>query len=116
MQSRTSVFNAETPLSRLFWTCIAAVALIQIAAIYLVCKDQVQRAQARDAGAQMRQVALVDCLQNSVDSTIGSCFAQLRQSYDDGASAVASGIAASPARAAMTEAGAFTLPAHFSFR
>lgn len=116
MQSRTSVFNAETPLSRLFWTFLATVALVQIVAFYLVCKDQVLRAQARDAGVQMQQLALVDCLQNTANSTIGSCFSHMRNSYDDGASVVSSGLAASPQRAALIEAGGFALPAHFSVR
>lgn len=116
MQSRTSALSADTPLRRLFWSFMAALVLAQIAAFYLVCRDQVQKAQARDAGVQMQQLALADCLQNSVNSTIGSCFGQLRQSFDDGASLVSAGNAVGPARATLIDTGAFTLPAHFSFR
>ncbi len=95
---------------------MAALALAQVAAFYLVCRDQVQRAQARDAGVQMQQLALADCLQNSAASTVGSCFSQLRQNRDDGGSAVSGGSAAGPARITLIETSAFPLPAQFSLR
>jgi len=116
MASRTSALSADTPQRRLFWGFMAALALAQIAAFYLVCRDQVLRAQARDAGVQMQQLALADCLQDSANSTIGRCLSSLRPSQDDGGPVVSGSVAASPARATLVDSSAFTLPAHFTFR
>jgi hypothetical protein len=91
------------------------VALLQLAAFYTVCADQVRKAHARDAGVQQQHAAVAQCLQSSPHTTIGGCYAQVRLGFNDGSSVLSEALTASHG-AALREAGIFAMPAHFNFR
>lgn len=59
--------------SRLFWVALGALALAQLFALWLVCSNQVEKAQARDSHMTAQQMAVADCLQEVPGSTIASC-------------------------------------------
>lgn len=63
----------QAPRSRLFWLALGALAVAQLFAFWLVCSQQVQKAQARDSHMSVQQMALADCLQYVPGSTIASC-------------------------------------------
>ena len=116
MPSRTSaVFSADTPRARLLAASLGLVALLQLAAFYTLCADQVRKANARDAGVAQQHAAVTVCLQSSPETTIGGCYAKLRQGYNDGSSALSSALTAGHG-AALRDAGVLAMPAHFSFR
>lgn len=116
MSSRTSVLGADSPRGKLLAAALGMVALLQLGAFYTLCADQVRRAYARDAQVQQQHAAVALCLQSAAESTIAGCYSQLRQSYNDGSSAVATSLPAAPGAALMRESGIFAMPAHFNLR
>ena len=88
------LLEPESPRSRSLWVALGALALAQLVAFWLVCSDQVRKAEARSTEVQMAQMALADCLQYIPGSTIASCTARLAQ-----------GAAPSPQTAAVTPVG-----------
>ena len=115
MSLRTAVFSADSPRTKLVMAALGMVALLQIAAFYTLCADQVRKAGARDAGVQQQHAAVTQCLHASMQSTIGGCHAQLRRSFNDGSSAMAESLSAAHA-GALRGAGVVAMPATFSFR
>lgn len=59
--------------SHLWWVFLGGVAVAQLCAFWLVCTQQVRRAEVRHSEAMVQQMALSDCLQYIPGSTIGSC-------------------------------------------
>ena len=55
------------------WWLLGALVVAQLMAFWLVCSQQVRRAEARGAEVQMAQMALSDCLQYIPGATIASC-------------------------------------------
>jgi len=90
------------PRSRLFWVALGALAVAQLFAFWLLCSQQVQKAQARDSHMSVQQMALADCLQYVPGSTIASCSQRL-----EGVRAMAQ-----PTEAAVTGA----MPVNFNYR
>lgn len=116
MPSRTSaVFSAESHRAKFLAAALGMVALLQLAAFYALCADQVRKANARDAGVQQRHAALAQCLQSYSHTTIAGCHAQVRQGFNDGAPVPSETVTAGQG-AALRDAGIFVIPAHFSFR
>lgn len=76
MLSRKLNQIAESPWGKLVWAAVAALALIQMAAFYRLCSDQVQRAHARETAALEQSNAVSDCLDYLARSTISSCARQ----------------------------------------
>ena len=92
--------------SSLLWVALGALAAGQLFAFWLVCSQQVRKAEARHDEAVVQQMALSDCLQYIPASTIASCSARNRHDVDAG-----------PAQASTdTAALAATVPVNFSFR
>jgi bacteriorhodopsin len=92
--------------SSLLWVALGVLAAAQLFAFWLVCSQQVRKAEARHEEAVVQQMALADCLQYIPASTIASCSARNR--HDAGVS---------PADAATdTAALTATVPVSFSFR
>lgn len=88
--------------SSLLWMALGALAAAQLFAFWLVCSQQVRKAEARRDEAVVQQMALSDCLQYIPASTIASCSAHNR--HDGGVN---------PAdKTALTG----TVPVSFSFR
>ena len=70
--------SANHPARRgLFWTTLAALALAQLAALWVLCNHQVQAAEARHAGTRMERVVLADCLRYVPDATLATCKGQV---------------------------------------
>ena len=108
--------NAASPRSKLFWAVVAALALVQLAAFYMVCSDQVRQGQARETTYRMQRMALTDCLQYAPDSTIGSCNRQARTAQAGGDGLVTADYrpdAQAAGRSAMTSS---LVQANFAFR
>jgi len=61
---------------RMLWALLAAVAVGQLFAFWLLCSHQVRKAEARRDEVVVQQMALTDCLQYIPGSTIASCSAR----------------------------------------
>jgi hypothetical protein len=68
---------ASPERSRRLWIALGALALAQLVAFWLLCSQQVRKAESRSAEVQMAQTALADCLQYIPGATIASCAARL---------------------------------------
>lgn len=110
MPSRISALSTGSHRAKLLAAGLGLVALLQLAAFYALCADQVRKADARDAGVQQQHAALTDCLKSSTQSTIGGCHGLQRASYSDGAPAQ------NLAPGAHLREAVYTLPANFSVR
>ena len=91
----------EQPRSRMLSLALGALAIAQLFAFWMVCSQQVRRAEARSNEVMVQQMALSDCLQYIPGSTIASCSAQLEQAR-----------ASQPARASVTGA----MPVSYNYR
>ncbi len=71
----TALLDPQTqmPRSRLFWVVLGAVALVQIVALWLLCSQQVHRAEARHQELTTQQLALADCVQHVPGATLATC-------------------------------------------
>jgi hypothetical protein len=92
--------------SSLLWVALGALAAGQLFAFWLLCSQQVRKAEARHDEAVVQQMALSDCLQYIPGSTIASCSAHNKN--DNGANQ-----ADAPTDNAELTA---TVPVSFSFR
>lgn len=59
--------------SNLFWAALGALALGQLMALWLVCSQQVQQAQARQTTVTMQETALAECLRAKPAADMGIC-------------------------------------------
>ncbi|MBI2772607.1 MAG: hypothetical protein HYX47_23505 [Burkholderiales bacterium] len=64
---------ADTPRKKLLWSALAVVAAFLLAAFYMVCSQQVQKAQMREAQWTVQRNAVTDCLDFMPKSTVGGC-------------------------------------------
>ena len=71
----------ETP-GKLFWGIVILVVLAQIAAIWVLCSQQVRKAQARDASVQVGRTAVADCLQYIPKATQHKCATRIAAGVD----------------------------------
>lgn len=71
----TALLDPQTqmPRSRLFWVVLGAVALAQILALWLLCSQQVHKAEARHQELTTEQLALADCVQHIPGATVATC-------------------------------------------
>ena len=77
MQPHTLAKRAETSPGKLFWLVVVALMLGQIVAFWMLCTDQVRKAQARDATLQVERVAMTDCLRYIPKATLNSCASRI---------------------------------------
>lgn len=61
------------PREPVFWLVVAAVVSTQLLAFFLLCTQQVRKAEARLAQVEAERMASNDCLQYMQQSTIASC-------------------------------------------
>lgn len=76
MSSRQLDFRDAMPRDKLLRGALAALALSQLLAFYMLCSHQVRKAEARRTAAQVERMAQSDCLQYLSNSTIASCSGQ----------------------------------------
>ncbi len=96
----TDLFEARSPLTRLFWAGVVMVACGLLAAFWSLCMQQVREAEIRQALVRMQQLALADCLQYMPRSTFASCAGALRAAST--AVAVAEQATSAPGTGAVT--------------
>ncbi|MEY2619556.1 MAG: hypothetical protein RL522_2558 [Pseudomonadota bacterium] len=63
----------------LWWTATLTLLVVEALAFYLLCAQQVQRAEVRRALSQSQDRAFSDCLAYVSGSTIASCSRHLRR-------------------------------------
>lgn len=73
LTSADSSTHSQPTHGHLWWVLLGGVAAAQLCAFWLVCTQQVRRAEARHNEAVVQQMALSDCLQYIPGSTIASC-------------------------------------------
>lgn len=88
--------DARAARERLLWTALGALVALQVLALALLCAHQVRKAEARRAQAQVAQMAMNDCLQYVVDSTIASCATRMGQAPAPGTLPTPVNMAAAP--------------------
>lgn len=91
---------------------LAALAIAQLFAFWLLCSHQVRKAEARNAEWQVQQMALSDCLEYIPGSTIGSCSNDPLVTHAGAPLATDGAPVGRPANATMTG----TMPVSFTFR
>jgi hypothetical protein len=69
--------QTQQPRSRWFWVGFGLVVVAQLVAFWLLCSQQVHKAEARESALSARRTALADCLQYVPGSTVASCNAAL---------------------------------------
>lgn len=73
MLPRLLANTANAPRVRLFWAIVGILAAAQLAALWMLCNDQVQQGQMRRAMIEVERVALADCLRHVPGATLDSC-------------------------------------------
>jgi hypothetical protein len=88
----------------MFWALVAALALGQLVAFWMLCSYQVRSAQARNETLQVERMALADCLRHGHEATPRHCVARLATRHDPRALMAASENTAYIGAAAMSSA------------
>ena len=65
--------SAGAQRDRLFRVALLALAMGLLVAFWMLCSQQVRKAQMRDASLQVQRVAIGDCLQYVPRATLNSC-------------------------------------------
>lgn len=73
--------DSFSPLGLLGHAVAAAVILALLSALYLVCSDQVGRAQARQQALQAQSAAVLDCLADSSQTARSVCRQRVNLAY-----------------------------------
>ena len=76
---------------KLFWPVIVALMLGQIAAFWMLCTQQVRKAEARDATLKVERMAMADCLRYIPKATLNSCASRVASQSPDTAPVAAQG-------------------------
>ena len=77
MQSPTFDKFASNPRKWVLWTVVGVVVTALLTSFYMLCSQQVQKAQQRDAALRSQRVAIADCLQHVPRSTLNTCSTQV---------------------------------------
>ena len=65
--------TADLSRDRVMWIALGALVIAQIIAFWMLCNNQVLKAQERHESIQAQRASLSDCLQYMPGSTIMSC-------------------------------------------
>lgn len=84
---------------RLFWGVLAVLVCGQLVAFWMLCSQQVRKAQMRDLSSQVQRVAIADCLQYIPRATLNSCVSRVDPGRSDVNGVVPEGDKDSPAPA-----------------
>lgn len=71
MSTETSFF--ASPRAKLLGAVVGVLVVVQVAALYMLCDGQVNRARERQAALDQQRMAVNDCLRYARGSTIGDC-------------------------------------------
>jgi uncharacterized membrane protein len=73
MPSRPTRKPAVLPRDQAFWLGAAVLVLGQLAAFWMLCSEQVRKAEVRSAALQVERLALADCLRSVPHASLTSC-------------------------------------------
>lgn len=73
MPSRPSRKPDVLPRHQAFWLGATVLVLGQLVAFWMLCSQQVRKAEARNAAMRVERLALVDCLRSVPHATLTSC-------------------------------------------
>ena len=73
MPSPLSHPRAATPKDMLMWAGLGGLAVGLLVAFWMLCSQQVEKAQSRDASAHLQSVAVADCPRYLPRSTFNTC-------------------------------------------
>lgn len=66
------------------WALLGALVVGQLVAMWMLCRQQVDKAEARSASAQLERVALADCIQAMPRATPAACATRVTVRADAG--------------------------------
>lgn len=69
--------ETQWPRHRGFWVVVGLLVAGQLMALWLLCSQQVRKAEVRQAQLAVQQMALADCLRYIPGATVGSCTGQV---------------------------------------
>jgi hypothetical protein len=98
--------RAAAPRDRFLWAVLAALALGQLVAFWMLCAHQVRKAQMRDVSLEVQRVAVADCLQYVPRATLNSCADRVDPGRRDGNAVLTGGKRAAAPEASMSSAAA----------
>jgi hypothetical protein len=81
----------RAPRDRLFWMALVALAIGQLVAFWMLCSQQVRKAQIRDVSLAVQRVAVADCLQYVPGATLSSCLNRVDASRRPDSTVIATG-------------------------
>ena len=55
------------------WLVLATLAVAQLAAFWMLCSEQVRKAELRNATLEVQRLAVADCLRSVPRATLNSC-------------------------------------------
>ncbi len=111
---RRNQATAVTPhRDMLMWALLLALLIGQLIAFWMLCSDQMRKAELRNAGVQVERTALADCLVQVSQSNFHSCLTRVSAK-----SANPSNAAANPSYdgAATLPSAKGVMPVSFAFR
>lgn len=73
MPSRPSRNPAAATRDQAFWLGATVLVLGQLAAFWMLCSEQVRKAEVRNAAMRVERLALADCLRSVPGATLTSC-------------------------------------------
>jgi hypothetical protein len=81
MQSRQIASHIASHRDKLLWGFLGLLVVAQLAVFWMLCSQQVQKAEMRDASIRVQRVALADCLHRA---TLTACATQLQATNGGG--------------------------------
>ncbi len=107
---------ADAPRDKLLWTLIGVLLVGQIVAFWMLCLQQVRKAEVRHATIQIERMAVADCMRYIPKATTSACNARVNAQQDPPNNLIAStGKQASSGVSASTAMSSAT-PVSFNFR
>lgn len=106
MPSRPIRKPAVLPRDQAFWVGATVLVLGQLVAFWMLCSQQVRKAEVRNAAMQVERVALAQCLRSVPHASLTSC-AQRVAPHDGRAQALAG---------APVDAGTGAVPVNYVYR
>jgi len=112
--SRLSTGSAGWSRDRWFRVALVALAAAQLGAFWLLCSQQVRKAEMRDMSLEVRRVAVADCLQYIPRATLNGCVRRVDPLRPDANAVLNAGDKRAPAPAgeAMSSAAAVSVSYH----
>ena len=106
MPSRPTRKPAALPRDQAFWLGATVLVLGQLVAFWMLCSQQVRKAEVRNAAMQVERVALAECLRSVPQASLTSCAQRIAPS-----SGRAQALAGAPA-----DAAASVVPVNYVYR